>query len=46
MDDMAELNIYSLGSLMKSFAYSCILFFIEALIVAAIIKKKKPELEF
>ncbi len=46
MDKMAEHDLFSFGSLLKSFAYACILYFIEALIVSAIIKKKKPELEF
>lgn len=46
MDKIAEQDIFSFASLMKSFAYACILYFIEALIIAAIIKKKKPELEF
>ncbi|MFZ9742627.1 MAG: hypothetical protein ACO3B0_03455, partial [Chitinophagaceae bacterium] len=46
MDKMAEQDLFSFGLLLKSFAYACILYFIEALIVSAIIKKKKPELEF
>jgi hypothetical protein len=46
MDKIAEQDIFSFASLMKSFAYACILYFIEALIIAAIIKKKKPEMEF
>ena len=46
LDKISEQDIYSIGSLTKSFAYVCILYFIEALIISAIIKKKKPELEF
>lgn len=46
MDKISEQDIFSIGSLLKSFAYACILYFIEALIISAIIKKKKPELEF
>ncbi len=46
INKIAEEALFSFGSLMKAFAYSCILYFIEALILAAIIKKKKPELEF
>jgi hypothetical protein len=46
IDGMIKQDMFSLGSLMKSYAYVCILYFIEALIIAAIIKKKKPEIEF
>jgi len=46
IDGMIQQDMFSLGSLMKSYAYVCILYFIEALIIAAIIKKKKPEIEF
>jgi hypothetical protein len=46
MDKISEQDFFSAGSLMRSFAFACILYFIEALIVSAIIKKKKPELEF
>ena len=46
MDKIAEQDFFSIGSLAKSFAYACILYFVEALIISAIIKKKKPELEF
>ncbi|MEY3349062.1 MAG: DUF4199 domain-containing protein [Bacteroidota bacterium] len=46
MEKIAEQDFFSLSALLKSFAYACIMYFIEALIVAAIIKKKKPELEF
>lgn len=46
MDKISEQDLFSLGSLSKSFAYACIMYFIEALILSAIIKKKKPALEF
>ncbi|MEY2586316.1 MAG: hypothetical protein RLY11_165 [Bacteroidota bacterium] len=46
MEKISEQDFFSAGSLFKSFAYACILYFIEALIIAAIIKKKKPEFEF
>jgi hypothetical protein len=43
IDDLIKRDLWSANSLLKSFAYTCIFYFIEALIVAAIIKKKKPE---
>lgn len=46
IDGMIQQDMFSFGSLMKSYAYVCILYFIEALIIAAIIKKKKPETPF
>mgnify|MGYP003339379752 CR=1 FL=1 len=46
IEKITEQDMFSFGSLSKSFAYACILYFIEALIISAIIKKKKPELEF
>lgn len=46
IDQLVEMDMFSLGNLFKSFAQSCIAYFIEALIVAAIVKKKKPEIEF
>lgn len=36
-------NIYSFGSIAQSFLFGCILYFIISLIIAAIVKKKKPE---
>lgn len=45
MSKIAEQDMFSIGALSKSFAIACILYFIEALIIAAIVKKKKPELE-
>ena len=46
VDGMIQQDMFSAGSLLKSYAYACILYFIEALIIAAIIKKKKPEVPF
>jgi len=46
IDQLVEMEMFSIGSLLKSFAQSCIVYFIEALILAAILKKKKPEIEF
>jgi hypothetical protein len=46
IDEMIKQDMFSAGSLLKSYAYACILYFIEALIIAAIIKKKKPEVPF
>jgi len=43
IDDLIKKDLWSAGSLLKSLAYTCIVYFFEALIVAAIIKKKKPE---
>lgn len=43
IDELVNKELFSAGNLFKSFAYTCIFYFIEALIVAAIIKKKKPE---
>jgi hypothetical protein len=43
IDDLIKKDLWSASSLLKSLAYTCIGYFIEALIVAAIIKKKKPE---
>jgi len=40
---MANDNQYSLANTLKGFAFVCIFWFIVALIVAAIVKKKKPE---
>jgi hypothetical protein len=46
INQMIEQDMFSFSSLMKSYAYACILYFIEALIISAIIKKKKPEVPF
>ena len=46
IDGMIQQDMFSLGSLLKSYAFACIVYFIEALIIAAIIKKKKPETPF
>ncbi len=46
IDNMIQQDTFSLGILSKSFAYTCILYFIEALIIAAIVKKNKPENPF
>lgn len=46
VDGMIKQDMFSMGSLFKSYAYACILYFLEALIIAAIIKKKKPETPF
>lgn len=46
IDQLVEMDMFSIKNLFKSFAQSCIVYFIEALILAAILKKKKPEIEF
>ena len=46
IDELIKQDIFSFGNLAKSFANTCIVYFIEALIVSAIIKKKRPEIEF
>ena len=46
IDEMIKQDTFSMGNLLKSYAYTCILYFVEALIIAAIIKKKKPEVPF
>jgi hypothetical protein len=38
-------NNYSIGRMALSFAFGCILWFLFSLIIAAIIKKKKPEFD-
>lgn len=45
MDKMMSENNYSLGKQSVSFAFGCIFWFLMALIISAIIKKKKPEFE-
>ncbi len=46
IDEIIKQDTYSFLNLFKSYAFSCIVYFIEALIIAAIIKKKKPEIPF
>lgn len=46
IDAMIKDDTFSFASLSKSYAIACILYFIEALIISAIIKKKKPETPF
>jgi hypothetical protein len=43
--DIMNKNIYSLPSLFQSFMFSCIFNFIIALIISAIVKKKRPDFE-
>jgi Protein of unknown function (DUF4199) len=43
IQEMAKMDLGSIGTIAKSFAQGCIFWFIIALIVAAIMKKKKPE---
>jgi disulfide bond formation protein DsbB len=43
LDEMTKTNQFSFGKTMLSFAFACILWFIIALIIAAIVKKKAPE---
>jgi len=42
LEQILNTNLYSLGNILKSFAQACIGYFIVALILAAILKKKKP----
>jgi hypothetical protein len=42
INKMITENIYSLGNLIKAFFQGCIVWFIVSLIIAAIMKKKKP----
>jgi predicted permease len=42
VNGMIEKDLYSFGTIMLSFVQGCILWFILALIMAAIMKKKKP----
>lgn len=44
-DKMMSQNNYSFGKQSVSFAFGCIFWFLMALIISAIIKKKKPEFE-
>jgi large-conductance mechanosensitive channel len=43
ISEMINMDLYSLGNLMKSFLQFCIVGFILSLIIAAIMKKSKPE---
>ncbi len=43
IQEMTTSNPYSLGRTMFNFAWFCIVWFIIALIISAIVKKKKPE---
>jgi hypothetical protein len=45
VDDMLNSNNYTIGKLLLGFAFRCIGLFILALIVAAIMKKKRPVFE-
>jgi hypothetical protein len=40
---MLSKDMFSLGSIAQSFVFGCVFWFVIALIVAAILKKKKPE---
>lgn len=40
---MMNMEMYSFGSIMKGFVYQCIFLFLLSLIIAAIVKKNKPE---
>jgi predicted permease len=37
---------FSIGNMLLSFAFTCILWFLFSLIIAAIVKKKKPLIDF
>lgn len=43
INKMISENMYSFGKIIQSFLFGCILYFIFSLIIAAIVKKKKPE---
>ena len=43
INGMINLNLYSFGNMMKGFLQGCIVWFIVSLIIAAIVKKSKPE---
>lgn len=43
INKLATENIYSIGKILQSFIFGCVAYFIIALIIAAIVKKKKPE---
>lgn len=40
---MMSMEMYSFGSIMKGFFYQCIFLFLISLLIAAIVKKNKPE---
>lgn len=42
INEMIKKDLYSFGSIAQSFAQGCIVYFIISLILAAILKKKKP----
>jgi large-conductance mechanosensitive channel len=43
INDMIKMEMFSLGNMIKSFLQGCIVWFILSLIIAAIMKKSKPE---
>jgi len=43
VQELATTNSFGIGKLLMQFAFGCILWFIVALIISAIVKKKKPE---
>lgn len=43
INGMISMDLYSFGNMMKSFVQGCIIWFIVSLIIAAIMKKSKPE---
>ena len=43
INSMITENMYSFGKIIQGFMFTCIVYFIASLIVAAIVKKKKPE---
>ncbi|MFY7841006.1 MAG: DUF4199 domain-containing protein [Lacibacter sp.] len=45
MDEAMKKDNFSLGNMMLGFAFSCFLYFLFSLIIAAIVKKKNPENE-
>lgn len=45
MDEAMKKDNFSLGNIMLGFAFSCFLYFLFSLIIAAIVKKKNPENE-
>ena len=45
INTIASKNIFALSEIIKGFTLGCIGYFIEALIIAAIFKKKRPEFQ-
>ena len=45
MNEAAKKDSFSFGNIMLGFAFSCFLYFLFSLIIAAIVKKKNPENE-